>query len=195
MGIMDKIRGKTNDNPALLAAYANSIVSSNNQSASEAEMRKELEINIHMIEDEGLLKKLDALSIIFESYPMLDKEGTPIFDKATGKPILIEKRYVREWALALRVYASKVLATRWMDRTEAEIAKLQLDRDFLKIKRSMDVEERAVFSVFVDSVKAYCRGAIDDCIGGRKGLLLKVSRKSFEVGLNSNKTKSNVGGQ
>jgi uncharacterized protein (UPF0371 family) len=86
--------------------------------------------------------------------------------------------------MSLRVYASKVLATRYMDPYDADTAKLQLERNFLKIKRDMPVRERAIFGSFIDAVLAYCKSAIDDSKNGRKSLLLKVNQKRLEVGLN-----------
>ena len=193
MGVLDRLRGKNGQGDGVLEAYANTFVASNASTASETEMRKELEINIHMIEDEGLLKKLDALCLVKFHKPLYNDDGSPKLDENKNQ-LSEEKSYVRQWALALRVYSSKVLATRYLDPYDAETAKFRLRRNFLKIKRDMDVKERGFFGNFIDATREYCESAIDDSKNGRKPLLLKVNQKRLEVGLNRN-PKQNNGGQ
>jgi hypothetical protein len=176
-------RGKSNEDKGLLEAYANTFVASNSSTATDAEMRKELEINIHMIEDEVLLKKLDALCVVTVNVQVYNDDGSCLKDK-DGQPVFKEHSYIRAWAMSLRVYASKVLATRYMDPYDAETAKLRLRRNFLQIKRNMPVREQAMFGNFIDAVQEYCEGALDDSKNGRKSMLLKVNQKRLEVGLN-----------
>jgi hypothetical protein len=194
LGVLDRLRNRTGvNNDGVLEAYGNTFVAANSSTASETELRKELEINIHMIEDEGLIKKLDALCVIKFNVPVYNADGSVVLD-ADKQPVFEEKSYVRQWALALRVYASKVLATRYLDPYDAETAKFRLRRNFLKVKRDMNIKERETFGNFIDAVREYCESAIDDSKNGRKPMLLKVNQKRLEVGLNRGAQK-NSGGQ
>jgi hypothetical protein len=188
LGLFDRFRkGISDEEKTVIAAYGNALIASDNRPPSAVEERKELEINIHMIEDEGLLQKLDALCAITINEPLYNRDGTLSIHPETGQPMFIQKQLIREWALALRVYASKVLATRNIDPYDAETAKIRLRRNVLEIKRNMNRKERALFSEFIDAVKEYCESALDDAKNGRKGMLLKVQQKRLEVGLSHNK--------
>lgn len=188
MGLFDRFRkGISDEEKTVIAAYGNALIASDNRPPSAVEERKELEINIHMIEDEGLLQKLDGLCAITINEPLYNKDGTLSLHPETKQPMFIQKHLIREWALALRVYASKVLATRNIDPYDAETAKIRLRRNILEIKRNMNRKERALFSEFIDAVREYCESALDDAKNGRKGMLLKVQQKRLEVGLSHNK--------
>jgi hypothetical protein len=176
--------GNEEEDKAILSATAVNVATAINTgpSANDAEARKEEGINKDMIEDEKLMAILEGLISVewTEQVPEVNSDSTST--TLTYKAVK-HQRY-NPWAAALRVYVSKVLATRYIDPLDVEISKLRLRRNFLKIKRKMNPRERAMFGDFIDGVLEYCVSSLDDTKGGRKALLLKVTQKKLEVGLN-----------
>jgi hypothetical protein len=176
--------GNEEEDKAILSATAVNVATAINTgpSANDAEARKEEGINKDMIEDEKLMAILEGLISIkwIEKIPKVSSNAT----STTIEYEEVEHQRYNPWAAALRVYVSKVLATRYIDPYDVEISKLRLRRNFLKIKRKMNPRERAMFGDFIDGVLEYCVSSLDDTKGGRKALLLKVTQKKLEVGLN-----------
>lgn len=176
--------GNEEEDKAILSATAVNVATAINTgpSANDAEARKEEGINKDMIEDEKLMAILEGLISVEWTQQVPEINSTPSSTAVTYKEVK-HQRY-NPWAAALRVYVSKVLATRYIDPYDVEISKLRLRRNFLKIKRKMNPRERAMFGDFIDGVLEYCVSSLDDTKGGRKALLLKVTQKKLEVGLN-----------
>jgi hypothetical protein len=194
MGILDKIRGIRNDgDKELLDGIAHSFAATSNQpSASDSEMRRGLDIDIHTIEDEGLTSVLDRLCEgIPYTTPVYDVEGKPLVAPVTddkGKvthmvPVTETHYYFMPWAPALRVAISKVFSARFIDEYDAETDKIKLRNEFAKIKRGMNRRDRQSFTPLINIILLFCETALDDAKGGRKMLALKVQRKDLQVGL------------
>lgn len=191
MGLLGRLfdRGKTNDE--LAEGITHSYAASAGQStASENEMRKSLDIDIHTIEDEGIIRVLDNLCQgIPYTTNVYDKDGkiqavTKIENGVeTYIPLVQTHTRYFPWAPALRIAASKVFSARFIDKYDVETYKLKQRNEFAKIKRNMTSEERVAFGPLLNEVLLYCETALGDAEGGRKMLALKVQRKSLEVGL------------
>jgi hypothetical protein len=168
------------------AAYAQQLMASQDTpDAASQSSRDALEINIHTIEDPGLLRQLDALCII-PAQPdrvirMLDGKGGIIEIPITGSPA----RPV-SWALALRVAISSVTPTRFITKKLAVLYKNRLRAEFLNIKRHMKREDRDLLTDFINQIEIYCCEAIDDAVDGQKMLALKTTGKSMRVKVNNN---------
>ena len=160
--------------------YAYAIASSQGPSpASEEAARQDMGINIHTIEDDRVLKMLDALCVVGSKFQWLNPE--------TG---LYEERdisYPRSWAMALRVAVSKVNACRFLTPYEAVTTKLKLRNEVKAIKMTMSRSDLALFGSFINVVLAvYAEPAIDDSVNGQKMLGLKVQSREYQVRLNNN---------
>lgn len=192
MGLKDLLFGnrKARDDD-LCDGFAQTFAATSTQpSAADSEMRKNLDIDIHTIEDEGITNIIDRLC---EGIPykeiVYDKDGKPAVVQVTENgvdkftPVTVEHRYFLPWAPALRVAISKVLSTRHIDNYDVETDKLKLRNEFARIKRTMNRRDRAVFTPLINIVLLYCETALDDARNGRKMLALKVQRKDLTVGL------------
>lgn len=184
-----KFAGKHDSYNPAIEGYTQALLNSMGPpSANEEAARKDLEINIHTIEDEGLLSKLDFLSITPEQKYViyLNAAGDIVSKDSTGekmpKEITIHARPV-PWALAARVAMSKVIATRFIAKRDAIIYKNRVRAEFLKIKRSMTREDRMLFAPFLNQIELYCLTALDDAIDGQKMLSLKTSGRHLRVGV------------
>lgn len=198
MGLLDKIRGKRDDGlKELRDGIAHSFAATSNQpSASDSEMRRGLDIDIHTIEDQGLTSVLDRLC---EGIPyheqQYDADGKPLVAPVAdekGKvthmvPVVATHYHFLPWAPALRVAVSKVFATRFMDDYDVETYKIKLRNEFAKIKRTMNREDREAFTPLINLLLIYCETALDDARDGKKMLALKVQRKDLTVGLTTGK--------
>jgi hypothetical protein len=171
----------------LLYSYGHGLVSAaTQQSPSDIEMRKELDINIHMIEDEGLVKKLDNLCTIEVRRPYFNEDGTMVFRKdAQGNDVpAISVEYIpRPWALSARTAISKVTPTRNITAFDVETYKLELENTFEEIKEKMSPSDLSLFGEFLDLVLLYAKQSLDDAVGGQKSLVLKMNSKRYEVDL------------
>jgi len=164
-------------------------------SAAADASRGELEINIHTIEDEGLLRKLDLLCTIPERRTILwyDANGlivgqgisAPVGVKAVSSREFVYPAQIVPWALAARVAMSKVMSTRFIEKKTVVTYKNRTRCDFMKIKRSMSREDRKLFVPFLNEVELYCLTALDDDVDGQKMLALKTSGKHLKVGVSS----------
>lgn len=165
-----------------LEGYAHTIIASQGPSpASEEQARQDLQINIHTIEDEQILRTLDALCVVKDEYKTIDTltniETTHIIS------------YPRPWALALRVAVSKVLACRFLSKENATTDKLKLRNEIEKIKLSMNSRDLEIFSAYINMVLLYAETGIDDSVDGQKMMSLKVQHRELKVGLSKPGTK------
>lgn len=169
------------------AAYAQQLMASQDppDSVSQAS-RDALEINIHTIEDDGLRRQLEALSII----PAQEDQIVRMYDdkgNVTAEiPIAGAPARPVSWAMALRVMISSVTPTRFITERQAVMYKNQLRNDCLKIKRDMSREERKMFTHYINQFERYGCEAIDDSVNGNKMLSLKTVGKQIGVKVNNN---------
>lgn len=169
------------------AAYTRQLLASQDppDAASQAS-RDALEINIHTILDDGLLRQLDALCVIpaqEDKILRLYNDGGDVISEipisgAAARPV--------SWALALRVAISSVTPTRFITKKQAVMYKNRLRAEFLTIKRHMRKSDRELFLDFVNQIELYCCEAIDDSVDGQKMLALKTTGKSMRVRVNNN---------
>lgn len=163
--------------------YAHAIVASQGPSpAAEEQARQDMGINIHTIEDDRILKMIDALCVV----------GSKIIitNPVTGKEEVHEVSYPRPWAMALRVAVSKVNACRFLSQTDAVTTKLKLRNEIEKIKLKMTQSDLELFGPFINIVIAvYAEPAIDDSVNGQKMLGLKVQSREYKVGFSNQNNK------
>ena len=197
MGILDRLRGEgiSKDQELHDGIAATFAATSTQPSAMDAEMRKNLDIDIHTIEDEGLTNILNSLC---EGIPIrtrvYDEDGKLVVhlnkdnegNIVEAIPVTTEHRYYLPWASALRFAISKVFSARFLDVYDAETDKIRLRNEFAKIKRGMNRRDREAFTPLINIILLYCETALDDAKGGRKMLALKVQRKDLTVGLTRN---------
>jgi hypothetical protein len=168
-------------------AYAQQLLASQDPpDAASQQARDNLEINIHTIEDNGLMRQLDNLCIIPAQH---DKEIVTYYDNgevANRIPISGSPAKPIPWALALRVAVSAVNCTRFINKKQAVMYKNQLRNDCLKIKRDMNRSDREMFTHYINQIERYCCEAIDDSVDGQKMLALKTTGKSMRVRVNNN---------
>jgi hypothetical protein len=181
------LKSKPQDYGPTASDYAHSILASQGPSpAAEESARQDMGINIHTIEDERILKMLDALSVVGGSIP------NPKYDPSnttSNEPEFVEISYPRPWAMALRVAVSKVNACRFLTKEEAVTTKLKLRNEVEKIKLTMSHSDLELFGAFINIVVAvYAEPAIDDSIDGQKMLGLKVQSREWKVKLQDSKS-------
>jgi hypothetical protein len=168
----------------VVEGYTQALLNSMGQTpASQDAAMKDLEINIHTIEDEELSRELSLLSITPEkqiTIPIYDGLGNKVKDETITYPA----RPV-PWALAARAATSKVMATRFITKQNSIIYKNRLRNEFLKIKRDMTHEDRHLFVPFLNQIELYCLTAMDDAVDGQKMLALKTSGKHLKVGISN----------
>jgi hypothetical protein len=188
VSILDRFRSKPQQryDPFVEGCTQQILASQDPPDAASQQSRDNLEINIHTIEDSGLTRQLDALSI------QPEREYTiPIYDplnptlKLRDEKITVPARPV-SWALALRVAVSSVTPTRFITKKQGMMYKNRLRADFLRIKRNMTREERQMFLDYINQVEIFCCEAIDDAVDGQKMLALKTTGKSMRVKVNNN---------
>jgi hypothetical protein len=190
-GLQNPFSRKKDASDPLLEAYTDRYIGSvSSPSAAEAEQRHDLEINIHTIEDEGILKELENLAYDVARVP--EVVAVPDVDPSTGKVLGVQyktaykdQRYIRRpWALAVRNAVSKVLPTRFVKPYDAVTYKIKVRNEFKKIWRSMPIGERETFGNYLDTLLIYAETGIDDSVDGQKMYALKVRQNKLEVGLN-----------
>lgn len=177
---------------ALLGGIANTFAHTSTQpSGHDDEMRRGLDIDIHMIEDEGLIRFLDNLCEgIKYTTKVYDNNGKLLVRDIIKDGVIVncipvteEKVHVFPWAPALRVAMSKVFSTRYIAEYDAETDKIKLRNEFAKIKRNMTPSERRLFTPYINMILLFCETSLDDAKNGNKALCLKVQRKDLTVGL------------
>lgn len=173
-------------------------------SAAADAARGELEINIHTIEDEGLIRALDKLCVIpaKKSFLWYDTDGNMVGEglvnpsdskNVVSKEFVVAPATLVPWALAARAAMSKVMSARFIEKRCAVTYKNRLRCDFMKIKRTMSREDRKMFVPFLNQIEMYCLTALDDAVNGQKMLALKTSGKHLKVGVSSDN--GNFGGK
>jgi hypothetical protein len=169
------------------AAFAQQLMASQDppDAASQAS-RDALEINIHTIEDDGLRRQLEALSIIPAQEPKIVRMYNDQGAVTAEIPVAGTPARPVSWAMALRVVISSVTPTRFITPRQAIMYKNQLRNDCLKIKRDMSREERKLFTHYINQIERYGCEAIDDSVNGNKMLSLKTVGKQIGVKVNNN---------
>jgi hypothetical protein len=158
--------------------------------AASQQSRDALEINIHTIADDGLIRQLENLSI-----QPAREYSYPIYDPLHPGNVLREETITVgpqpvSWALALRVAVSTVSATRFITKKQAMAYKNRFRCDVLKIKRNMTRSQRAMFGDYVNQIELFVCEAFDDSVDGQKMLALKTTGKSMRVRVNNNPSES-----
>jgi hypothetical protein len=177
--------------------YTQQVINSMGPTSAAADQAREnLEINIHAIEDEGLLAKLDKLCILPEqrSFAWYNNCGqivsigmsAPVgVENVHSKEVVVKQAEIVPWAMALRVLVSKVMPTRFIEKRNVVTYKNRVRADIMKIKRTMSREDRKMFVPFVNEVELYVLTGLDDSVSGQKMLALKTSGRHLKVGVSS----------
>jgi len=160
------------------SAFAGSV----QKPETDQESRRDLAINIHMIEDEGLIEQIQQFCRVPTLTPIyiekLDNEGNVVERKIEK----FQETYTMDYKmLALRFYLSKLIATRWIDSIDADIYKLKFEYNIRRLKQSLEPGEYKRKAPIYDAVLFQGLMAIDDAINGRKARLMKVQLRGFEV--------------
>lgn len=162
------------------------------QTASDAQVERELGIDKLLLEDAGLLTFIEKLcqyevtEVIQVPTVSLDSQGAPILEETialdpagqpmalNGRPILIKKPMVlmvpkavttvreRPWAYAVRAYLSHMFSGRSIDPYEADTFKLQARCDFADLEDSMPAEDYANFLYLVKVLERHVESSFDD---------------------------------
>jgi hypothetical protein len=161
------------------------IASQDPPDAASQQSRDALEINIHTIADEGIMRQLESLSVIpaqqSRTIRVANGDGGFIEVPIDGSPA----RAV-PWALALRVAVSSVTPTRFITKKQAIMYKNRLRAEFLTIKKHMTRSDHEMFNDYINQVEIYACQAVDDSVDGQKMLALKTTGKSMRVRVNNN---------
>ena len=162
------------------------VASQDPPDAASQASRDALEINIHTIADEGIMRQLDSLSVI----PAQPDKTVRLYNDAGAViseiPISGAPARAVPWALALRVAMSSVTPTRFITKKQAVMYKNRLRAEFLTIKKHMSRADHELFIDYINQVELYCCEAIDDSVDGQKMLALKTTGKSMRVRVNNN---------
>lgn len=161
-------RGKKEPSDLQKAVMANIITSDAGRTASEREDAALLGINLNMIQDEGLTKWLDRLSVIKTD----GHDGNP------GEAIVDLNM------LALRFMCSSLIRTSYVEPIDAEIAMMETEQFVNRIELQLP-EDSYEFggSNLLEAICAVIKTSWADAVNGRKAKLLKVSPRVFEVNL------------
>ena len=135
--------------------YQAGIIGELQRGPSEQEMIAPLGINYHMIHDDDIEK---LLLLSFSN----------------------EKEFNHR--LAMRVLASSLFRTSFLDPLDAELYKLEIECEFDDIEIALDEEsyEEGELNV-ISAYRLLCQNAIDDAKFGRKPKLLKAYTKELTV--------------
>lgn len=161
-------RGKKEPSELQKAAIHSIIAGESGRTASEREDAAILGINLNMIQDEGLTKWLDRLSVIKTN----GKDGNP------------SDAFVDLNMLALRFKCSSLIRTSYVEAADAQIAMMEAEQFVDRIE--MDLDEDNYEYGGTNLLEAICdviKTSWADSVNGRKAKLLKVSPKVFEVNL------------
>lgn len=130
---------------------------------TEQEMREQLGINVHMIDDETLTKFLEDLS------KGIDGKGNQTIDLD---------------AASLRILASKLLRTSYIEPIDALIGQLEVENLIARMELEMNEEEYELGGTnFLEATGQLIKTAYSDSVNGRKAKLLKVTPKAFEINI------------
>ncbi len=156
-------RGKGKELSDLQKAVVHSITAAEgSRPLSEHEEAQNLGINRAMIQDDGLLKWLDALAKVKGSDP-----NYPIIDLNM---------------LALRIKASPLLRTSYVDEADAKIAMLEAEQFIDRVEMELDEDTYDYGGTnFLEAMKDIIITSWADSTNGRKAKLLKVQPKAFEI--------------
>lgn len=130
----------------------------------EAEMMEQLNINIHIIEDEKL-----------NSY--LEQIATKVDEKGNPNGIHLDN-------MALRILTSKLIRSSWVDPIDVDIAQLEVERLVNRIEMNMDEDTYEYGGTnLLEAVAKVVQTAWSDAKGGRKAKLLKVTPRILEISM------------
>ena len=131
---------------------------------SQQEIIEQLGINIHIIEDDRLNALLEGMAV------MRNKDGN--VDEVDLD------------ALALRVMASKLIRSSWVDPIDADIAQLEVERFINRVEMNMDEDTYEYGGTnLLEAVGKIIQTAWSDAKNGRKAKLLKVTPRVFEISM------------
>ena len=164
MGLFNFLRRKkheSTENEKL--TYQAGIIGELQRPQSEQEMIEALGINYHMIHDDDIEKML-----------ILGASSEKEFNHR----------------LAMRVLASSLFRTSFLDPLDAELYKLEIECEFDDIEISLDDEsyEEGELNI-ISAYRLLCQNAIDDAKFGRKPKLLKAYTKELTVKTSSESRK------
>jgi len=176
MGLIPKIlhRNPNREPDTTQDVITNTAVATRNQSAQEAENRRDKGIDIDMIDPEEITQELQALAHF--KYAKLIPGA-----KAEDKTELKEFEGTRPWAIAALGYLNKVWPTIWMTTYEADTTKLRIRTAFHDIRKAMSHEDKKRYGVVLRMVRDLCLARCEDMKEGHKPLLLKVRREELGV--------------
>jgi len=155
MGIFSFLRRKKEPSENEKIAWQAGIIGELQRPQTEQEMIEALGINYHMIHDDDIEKLL-------------------LLGCSNEKELNLR--------LAMRVLASSLFRTSFLDPFDAELYKLEIECEFDDIEIALDEEsyEEGVLNV-ISAYRLMCQNAIDDAKFGRKAKLLKAYTKELTV--------------
>jgi hypothetical protein len=163
MGLFDFLRRNKKTDPALREAAMQAVVMGDTQkSQPEREMIESLGTNYHMMHD-------DPIELVLERDANIN-----------DNPM----------SAALRVHLSPLIRTAYIEPDDAEIYKLEAERDIALLEMDMDEETYEYGGSFL--LQAYLhviKTGYDDAKRGRKAQLLKVVPRVSRVSVQSETTK------
>ena len=156
-------KGDGNTETKLVGMHA-VLMGDSQRPLSESEMIEQLGINIHIIEDDKLNSFLEQICLI------KDKQG---------KVLDVDLN-----ALALRIMATKLIRSSWVDPIDVDIAQLELERLINRVEMDMDEDTYEYGGTnLLEAIAKVVQTAWSDAKGGRKAKLLKVSPRVFEINM------------
>lgn len=158
--VFDFLRRRKDDKTDVKIALAHGILAGESQRQQlEQELMRDLQINIHIIEDENVVETINA----FINY--CAQQGELDFD-----------------LFALRNLVSKLIRASRLDRIDAYILTLEAQEILQRIEMNMseDLVKAGVLN-YIESINILLQTAFCDAIGGWKAKLLKVTPRYFEV--------------
>lgn len=177
MGLIPKIlhRNRYTEPDTTQDIITNTAVATRNQSAQEAENRRDKGIDIDMIDPQEITQELQAIAHFKYRAPKLNTDGTKSsieFEERDG---------TRPWAISTLIYLNKVWPTIWMTTYEADTTKLRIRTAFHNIRKAMGPEDKRRYGVVLSAVRDLCLARCEDMKEGHKPLLLKVRREELGV--------------
>lgn len=156
-------RRNKDENKEAKVAIAHGILAGSSQNPmDEQRLMEELNINIHMIEDKPLNDFLSDIATIKD-----DKGNVTEYDLNV---------------VALRVLASKLIRTSYVDPIDVDIAQLEVDRLINRVEMNMDEETYEYGGTnLLEAMGKIIQTAWSDAKIGRKAKLLKVSPRVYEI--------------
>lgn len=162
-------RGKKEDTETRSALKYAALVGEAQHPITSQEMYQQLGINVHIIEDDKLIELLERLS----------------FAKNDNDEVEVDKD-----SLALRVMASKLIRSSWLDPLDSIIGQLEAERLVNRIEMNMNEDEYEYGGTnLLEAFLKLIQTAYSDAKDGRKAKLLKVTPRVFEIGMRETKKK------